>query len=363
MRLTSLILGASAILVVAACPGQKAAMADLRTKLKRRATKDSGDSVEMIGDLATAGATTDTGKTIQDILLGGTDPFSDEKPTLPLADKDSKKCAADTCCIWIYIAQDMQKAFQGDSGRCNALARRAVRAGFHDAAAWSKSTGGTGADGSLILGDEITRPENAGLEEIIAQLSTWFDQYKKYGIAMADLIQMSATVATVVCPLGPRIRSFVGRKDSSTPAQEGLIPGAGTDADTLLQIFADKTIGPLGLAALVGAHTTSQQRFFDTERALDPQDSTPGVWDVTYYSETIGNAPKRVVRFPSDVALAAHPMVKDEWHTFTSDGGQEKWNRVMLPTESQWHRHANKSRTTPRNTSASVFSALTTSTI
>jgi hypothetical protein len=145
---------------------------------------------------------------------------------------------------------------------------------------------------------------------------------------MADIIQMEGTVATVVCPLGPRIRSFVGRKDSARAATDGLMPGADDDADFLIRLFEDKTIRPHGLAALVGAHTTSQQRFFRPERALDPQDSTPGVWDVLFYPQTLDpNAPRRVFKFPSDVSLSRHPRIADEWREFADPrNGQEHWN-------------------------------------
>lgn len=158
--------------------------------------------------------------------------------------------------------------------------------------------------------------------------TTRYDKYKQYGVTMADIIQMEGTVATVVCPLGPRIRSFVGRKDSATPAQDGLMPEPTQDADFLIRLFEDKTIKPHGLAALVGAHTTSQQRFFRPERALDPQDSTPGVWDVLFYPQTTDpNAPRRVLKFPSDISLSQHPRVRDEWREFSDPrDGQEHWN-------------------------------------
>lgn len=64
----------------------------------------------------------------------------------------------------------------------------------------------------------------------------------------------------------------VGRKDNPTAAIENLLPDVNADADSLIKLFEDKTIKPHGLVALVGAHTTSQQRFFNPERALDPQD-------------------------------------------------------------------------------------------
>jgi hypothetical protein len=140
---------------------------------------------------------------------------------------------------------------------------------------------------------------------------------------MADLIQMGATVATVTCPLGPRIKSFVGRKDNPTAAFDGLLPDANDSAEKLIALFEAKTIKPHGLVALVGAHSTSQQRFFKPERALDPQDSTPGVWDVLFYSQTQDrdpNNPKRILKFPADINLSRHRRTKPEWDKFAGQG-------------------------------------------
>ncbi|KAF6814816.1 ligninase h2 precursor [Colletotrichum sojae] len=242
--------------------------------------------------------------------------------------KDTPACAQDACCIWKYIADDLVSSFRGDSGRCTDAARAAIRLGFHDAAGWSKGTGNLGgADGSIVLApEEIQRVANKGLEEIVEQTKTWFDKYKGYGIGMADLIQLSANVATITCPLGPRVRTFVGRKDSSVPAPDGLLPDVNSPADVLIDLFNNKTIGPYGLISLIGAHTTSQQRFVDPERAGDPQDSTPGVWDVKFYSETIGNAPPRVFKFNSDIALANYHTTKGTFAAFAGPGGQGAWN-------------------------------------
>ena len=54
-----------------------------------------------------------------------------------------------------------------------------------------------------------------------------------------------------------------------------------------------------------------------------PQDSTPGVWDVKYYAETLKPV-KGVVVFPSDTKLAAHPAVGKEFRGFVDNQG--KWN-------------------------------------
>ncbi|GAW26958.1 putative ligninase H2 [Rosellinia necatrix] len=139
---------------------------------------------------------------------------------------------------------------------------------------------------------------------------------------------MGANVATVVCPLGPRVRSFVGRVDSVVPNKAELLPSAFADAVDLIRLFREKTIGPHALVALLGAHTTSQQRHTDPTRPGDPQDSTPGVWDVLYYEETYGTvkSPDRVFKFPSDVALAKYSVTAREWVSFLGTSGQAHWN-------------------------------------
>ncbi|KAF2396891.1 heme peroxidase [Trichodelitschia bisporula] len=305
----------------------------LATEVERRAARPANgpdDSSELLGDLVTPGPTTPIGKTIADILVGKADGQSSESYPLGglmLPPLGSAPCKADTCCVWHYIANDMAVRFRGISGRCNKYARGAVRLGFHDAGAWKKGLDFGGADGSILLSDELSRSDNNGLQEIAQVTQQWYAKYKQYGVSMADIIQMGSTVATVVCPLGPRVRSFVGRKDSSKPAQTGLLPDVNAPADSLIALFEDKTIKPHGLAALVGAHTTSQQRFVDPKRALDPQDSTPGVWDVLFYGQTLNaNAPKRVFKFASDVKLSTHPRIASEWKEFAGQGGQDHWN-------------------------------------
>lgn len=124
--------------------------------------------------------------------------------------------------------------------------------GFHDSAGWSKATGPLGgADGSIVLAAaEMQRPANLGLQDIVAQMKTWYSTYSKYGVSMADLIQMGSTTATVVCPLGPRVRSFVGRKDSTVAAPDGLLPSPFESADILISRFQNMTIGPHGLTGM-----------------------------------------------------------------------------------------------------------------
>ncbi|KAL5598672.1 hypothetical protein BROUX41_003414 [Berkeleyomyces rouxiae] len=316
-----------------AYPGMKQVLSEIK-EINARATTPT-DSTELIGDLATLSDNelSATGALIKSIILGQADPESSEPDTNELAAISSPQCKEDTCCIWSHIADEMQALFTGPSGRCTRWARFAIRLGFHDAGAWDKFSAYGGADGSIVLAaEERTRPDNNGLLEMIEQTEAWYHKYHDdlgyTAVSMADLIQLGANVATVVCPLGPRVRTFVGRQDSSEPAPRGKLPRASADAESLIQLFADKTIGSRGLVALIGAHTTSQQTTVDPARALDPQDSTPGVWDTLYYRQTLAqNPPPRVFRFQSDVNLAAHSQTSGDFRAFAGRNGQAIWNR------------------------------------
>lgn len=116
--------------------------------------------------------------------------------------------------------------------------------------------------------------------------------------------------------------TFVGRKDSSTPNTEGLLPSPTQSGDELNQLFLAKTITAGELAALIGAHTTSTQSFVDPADAGAAQDTTDGVWDVLYYQQTLaGTAP---FTFESDTNIANHPLSGPAFKSFVNN--QAGWN-------------------------------------
>lgn len=131
--------------------------------------------------------------------------------------------------------------------------------------------------------------------------------------------------AIVTCPGGPRVTTFIGRKDSGTPAPDGLLPDVNAAAADLFALFQAKGFSALDLAALLGAHSTSNQFNFDKQHVGAPQDSTPGIWDVKYYGETLNSpAPNGVVVFPSDAKLSRYDQVGKEFQGFVNNQG--KWN-------------------------------------
>lgn len=305
----------------AAYPGMDRVMSEIEAREPELDVR----STELFGDLL-GGLLSSVGKLIGNILQGAS-AIGDSATYKAPGALGSDSCKKDTCCVWSYVTAELTAAFQDPSG-CSALARGAIRQGFHDAATWDKNSPYGGADGSLLLSDELTRFENRGLDGIGAQTKIWFNKYKGYGVGMADLIQTAATVATVVCPGGPRIRTFVGRPDDSRAGPRGMLPSPFQSAQALIDLFAAKTFSAADLVALIGAHTVSKQNFVDPGRPDTPQDSTPGVWDTKYYSETLTSDNKTLVVFPSDRNLATYSKTSGQWKVFAGAAGKASWGPV-----------------------------------
>jgi hypothetical protein len=105
--------------------------------------------------------------------MGSADSQSNDRINGAVPKLESPECAKDRCCAWKYIADEMAAKFKGDSGRCNQFARASVRLAFHDAGTWQKGNAVGGADGSMILTDELSRPINQGLSEIVDVSKGW----------------------------------------------------------------------------------------------------------------------------------------------------------------------------------------------
>ncbi|KAB5546897.1 versatile peroxidase VPL1 [Coniochaeta sp. 2T2.1] len=237
----------------------------------------------------------------------------------------------DTSCpkVWTQVKAELNTLFMSGY-ECNGLARAAIRAVFHDCGSWDTSQAlKGGCDGSLVVGVtpdvELDRPENRGLQTIAATLK---DLAGKYGTSVADMVVFAGNAAIVLCPGGPRVKTFIGRKDSPTSAPPGGLPNVFDSAANLAALFAQKGLDAEDLAALLGAHSTSTQKFVDPSQANKSQDSTPGQWDVTYYGQTYayattGKKDPNIFVFPSDSKLATYGNVGKKFQGFI--GNQGKW--------------------------------------
>jgi hypothetical protein len=180
--------------------------------------------------------------------------------------------------VWTEVSSELQTVFAG----CGKDAHGAIRAPFHDCI-------NNGCDGSLILTDECGRAENAGLSDICGKLKGWST---KYNVSAADIIQFAAATAIAVCPLGPKVRALVGRKDSSNAAPEGVIPSSRDPVSKILSAFNAKGFSADDLVALLGTHSVAVQVNDDPSQAGKSLDSTPSTYDTKFYKETKdGTAP------------------------------------------------------------------------
>jgi hypothetical protein len=162
-----------------------------------------------------------------------------------------------------------------------------------------------------------------------AWLKGKYTQYNQNAVVgAADLIQFAGAHAVITCPGGPKIKTVVGRTDSSVIAPDGFLPagfGPNSSHDVLMNLFLDKGFSPRDLAALIGAHSTSKA-FTQTDNNIPvggQQDTTPGKWDIDYYAQM--NTPVAgTYRFQSDINLSnASTTVGKQFQGFV--GNQGKW--------------------------------------
>ncbi|TID18935.1 hypothetical protein E2P81_ATG05909 [Venturia nashicola] len=235
--------------------------------------------------------------------------------------------------VWTQISKALTTMFVAADGQCNHDARTAVRAAFHDCATWNQAQGPRGGcDGSLFLSaEENARVENRGLQDISTKLTALA---KSSGVGVADMIAFAGAHATVSCPLGPTVKTLIGRVDSAIAApNESLLPGNATlSADAIIGLFADKGFSAPDVAALIGAHSSAQQFFVDPNRAGQAQDRTPGIWDVDYYADTTAKNPS-VFTFQSDINIATDPRSGPAFKSFV--GQQANWNKAFADTFSR----------------------------
>jgi hypothetical protein len=121
----------------------------------------------------------------------------------------------------------------------------------------------------------------------------------------------------VTCPQGPIVTTYIGREDTEVPAPDGQLPQATAGGDEALEHFSARGFTAQDLAALIGAHTASRQFNTDPTRIGASQDTTPGIWDIIYFVQTLlGQAP---FTFQSDINLSKQDQVGPWMQKFSTD--------------------------------------------
>jgi hypothetical protein len=107
-----------------------------------------------------------------------------------------------------------------------------------------------------------------------------------------------------------------------------LLPDVSASASSLLLLFEEKGFTAAELAALIGAHSTSKNVAQTNIPVGEPQDLTPGIWDVSFYAQTLSQ-PAGMVSFASDLALSQDPTVGPEFDIFVTANSQGRWGTAF----------------------------------
>ncbi|KAJ6548562.1 heme peroxidase [Mycena capillaripes] len=261
--------------------------------------------------------------------INGSDSGGNTRRAIPTADS-----AENPLCKPYY---DVRDAIMGGifEGRCNDLARAAIRLAFHDAGTFSLQLQANhldngAADGSMLVFDsEVQRPDNNGLQSIVGALKPLPAQFNVTPgdvLHASDLPHLAGNLAVVACPGGPVVNTYVGRTPPKNEAPMDLLPSPFDPVPKLVARFADMGFSVRELMALIGAHTAGKQRFVDTNQAGKSFDSTADIWDVRFYSETqSASAAPGTFRLDSDVNFSHNATTVKDYNRFV--GNQDDWAR------------------------------------
>ncbi|EKM51597.1 uncharacterized protein PHACADRAFT_212237 [Phanerochaete carnosa HHB-10118-sp] len=246
----------------------------------------------------------------------------------------------ESCCAWFTVLEDIQEnLFNG--GQCGAEAHESIRLVFHDAIAISPALeaegqfGGGGADGSIMIFDEIETnfEANVGLDEIV-KLQKPFVQ--RHGVTPGDFIAFAGAVAMSNCPGAPQMNFFTGRAPATQAAPDGLVPEPFDSVDKIIARVDDAgQFDELELVWMLSAHSVAASNDIDPTIEGLPFDSTPGIFDSQFFVETqlvgtgfpgsSGNqgeveSPLRgEMRLQSDFSIARDSRTACEWQSFVNN--------------------------------------------
>jgi hypothetical protein len=144
---------------------------------------------------------------------------------------------------------------------------------------------------------------------------------------LSTILTYALAHAVATCPGGPTTQTFIGRTDATSAGPANQLPNATVGGDEALSHFQAKGFSATDLAALIGAHTASKQFTTDPSEAGASQDTTPGVWDVTYYSQTISKSAP--FTFVADTNLLNQADVGPVMKQFSNN--KSGWDAAFAP--------------------------------
>ncbi|KAI0092974.1 melanin-decolorizing enzyme [Irpex rosettiformis] len=254
--------------------------------------------------------------------------------TKRVACPDGKNTATNAACCALFAIRDDIQENLFDGGECGEEVHESFRLTFHDAIGIG-STGGGGADGSIIVFEDIETAfhANNGVDEIIDVQKPFI---ARHNITPGDFIQFAGAVGVSNCPGAPRLDFFLGRPNPKAAAPDLTVPEPFDSVTSILSRFKDAGgFTPAEVVALLGSHTIAAADHVDPTIPGTPFDSTPDVFDTQVFLEvqlrgtlfpgTSGNqgevqSPLRgEIRLQSDHDLARDQRTACEWQSFVNN--------------------------------------------
>ncbi|KAF8893865.1 manganese peroxidase 3 [Infundibulicybe gibba] len=263
------------------------------------------------------------------------------------------------CCALFPVLDDIQ-ANLFDGGECGEEAHESLRLTFHDAIGFSPTKGGGGADGSIIIFDDIETAfhANGGIDDIVDVQKPFI---ARHNLTAGDFIQFAGAVAVSNCPGAPRLNFFMGRPEATAPSPDLLVPEPFDTIDTILARMGDAGFSSDEVVALLASHTVAAADLVDPSIPGTPFDSTPGLFDTQVFIEVqlrgtafpgtgTGQATEGEVESPlrgemrlqSDHDLARDSRTACEWQSFANNQAkmQTAFKAVMLKLSILGHNQA-----------------------
>jgi len=190
------------------------------------------------------------------------------------------------CCVFFALRDDLQENLFDNT--CGEDTHEVLRLTFHDAIGFSASHAfqGTGADGSMIIFDDIETnfAANNGIDDSVDALSPFL---ATHAVTAGDLIQFAGAVGITNCPGAPQLEFLAGRPNATVPATDGTVPKPEDPVTMIVNRFTDAGFDPEDIVHLLASHTIARADHVDPTIQAVPFDSTPFTFDTQFFLEIL----------------------------------------------------------------------------
>ncbi|KXN90158.1 Versatile peroxidase VPL1 [Leucoagaricus sp. SymC.cos] len=251
--------------------------------------------------------------------------------------------------FWALLKDIQENLFENE---CGELFHESLRLTFHDAFGFSQTSGGGGADGSIITFSDVELAFEGNDDSIDHIVNVQKSFVAKHNISSGDFIQFAGAVGLTNCPGAPRIQFFMGRHPPKAASPQGLLLDPFDSVDKILTRYEDAGFTPREVVALLASHSVAASDNIEPGLQGVPFDSTPLEFDTQFFVETMlkgtafpgrGNGPagEAMSPLPGEIRIQSDERVGDavadsrtacDWQDFALDQGKmaQEFADVML---------------------------------